>query len=94
MSSARKRGSAESGAQERDRGRLAPAAAGVTNKGAVLTLPDLFGITNGYRFACWTCNGAALTDQLGDQDFERRVESLIAFVRAATTVRREEGEEP
>ncbi len=35
----------------------------------------------------------ALTDQLGDQDFERRVESLIAFVRAATTVRREEGEE-
>jgi AcrR family transcriptional regulator len=35
----------------------------------------------------------ALTDQLGDQDFERRVESLIAFVRAATTVRREEGDE-
>ena len=35
----------------------------------------------------------ALTDQLGDQDFERRVASLIAFVRAATTVRREEGEE-
>ena len=33
----------------------------------------------------------ALTDQLGDQDLERRVESLIAFVRAAITARPEEG---
>lgn len=35
----------------------------------------------------------ALTDQLGDQDFERRIASLIAFVRAAITVRPEEGVE-
>ncbi len=34
-----------------------------------------------------------LTEQLGDGGLERRVESLIAFVRAATTVRPEGGEE-
>jgi sensor domain CHASE-containing protein len=44
---------------------LVPAASGVTNLGALLALPDAFGLTNGYRFVGWSLNGVVQTDQLG-----------------------------
>ena len=44
---------------------LYPASTYVTNKSAVLTTRDVFGETDGYRFAYWTVNGAIQTDLLG-----------------------------
>ncbi len=38
---------------------------GVTNRGAVLVLPDLWGASGGYRFARWLVNGTVVTDLLG-----------------------------
>lgn len=44
---------------------LYPASTLVTNKSAVLATRDVFGETNGYRFAYWTVNGMIQTDLLG-----------------------------
>lgn len=44
---------------------LIPSAAGVTNVGALLRLPDAFGGVNGYRFCYWSRNGELLTDPWG-----------------------------
>ena len=37
----------------------------VTNKNALITQADAFGLTNGYRFAYWIVNGVIQTDLLG-----------------------------
>ena len=36
-----------------------------TNRGSVVVFPDLYGVSNGYRFVCWQVNGETQTDVVG-----------------------------
>jgi hypothetical protein len=56
------------------------AAETITNKGQVMNLPDVYGITNTHRFAYWTLNGAVQTDLTG------RAFAGPSFVLASNTL--------
>ncbi|MCC6356052.1 MAG: VCBS repeat-containing protein, partial [Verrucomicrobiae bacterium] len=58
---------------------LVPGSSAVTNVGVQVATVDAYGLTNGYRFAYWSLNGAIQTDALG------RAEGHLAFALSGSS---------